>query len=457
MSAMAPVSARITAIEQRLAAFGLGGTQPAASSASLPTTAGVSFATAMAEATAATPATPTTADTAGTAAPPTAPGATGAGGAGGAGAPEVGAPEVGLPATAQAGGAVSSAWTIPWLAGTAPLPTDAASASRATPGASATGTIRAAATATTAGGPLAAVEPLSGRLTQDFGPTTSKYSAPMTVNGVHYAHFHDGIDIAAPLGRPVRSMAAGEVEFAGEYSDGAVVVRVRHADGSLAVYGHLGAGLDVKAGDKVAAGEQLGVVGMTGRTTGPHLHLELTVGGTPVDPLTTIRSGRLPGATDGSIDTSVLPTGAPDAVTSAALARFDRVAKDIPYAAEIRAAAVKAGLDPLLLASLVKAESGFRATAVSSAGAMGLTQLMPATAKSAHVSDPFDAAQNLRAGANYFATNLRIYGRVDLALAAYQAGKGAVARAGGIPDSPTTHRYIDRILTSWSGYLEAAA
>jgi soluble lytic murein transglycosylase-like protein len=88
---------------------------------------------------------------------------------------------------------------------------------------------------------------------------------------------------------------------------------------------------------------------------------------------------------------------------------------------------------------------------------MGMTQLMPATARALGVTDPFDPAENLRGGARYLASNLRIYGRVDLALAAYQAGKGTVSRAGGIPDSPTTHRYIDRILTTWSGLLQGDA
>jgi soluble lytic murein transglycosylase-like protein len=73
------------------------------------------------------------------------------------------------------------------------------------------------------------------------------------------------------------------------------------------------------------------------------------------------------------------------------------------------------------------------------------------------VKDPFDPATNVAAGARYLANNLRIYGRTDLALAAYQAGKGAVANAGGIPDSPTTHHYIDRILGYWSHYIKEAA
>jgi soluble lytic murein transglycosylase-like protein len=82
---------------------------------------------------------------------------------------------------------------------------------------------------------------------------------------------------------------------------------------------------------------------------------------------------------------------------------------------------------------------------------------MPATAASLGVKDPLDAVQNLRAGARYLANNLRIYGRADLALAAYHDGKGAVASAGGVPDYPVTHGYIDRICSYWTHYQEAAS
>ena len=365
------------------------------------------------------------------------------------------------------GGPVSSAWSIPWLNGRTPanghpaVATATATPTSRTPaasGAAATGILN-----TTAGqaaavdDPLAVVRPCKGRISQGFGPTTSVASTAHTVDGVTYAHFHDGIDIAAPAGRPVKAIAAGKVIFAGTYPDGARVVRVKHADGSISLYAHLGQGLDVKKGDKVAAGQQLGVVGTTGHVTGPHLHLELLVDGKDADPLPVLERGRLPGARDGAIDGSVLGAAGLDATTRTSLATFDRVADKIPYAAEIRDAAVRAGIDPLLLASLVKAESSFHPGSVSSSGAMGLTQLMPATARAMGVHDPFDPAQNLRAGARYLARNLHIYGRVDLALAAYQAGKGAVAKAGGIPDSPTTHHYIDRILHTWAGYKEAAA
>ncbi len=78
-----------------------------------------------------------------------------------------------------------------------------------------------------------------------------------------------------------------------------------------------------------------------------------------------------------------------------------------PFAAEIGAAAAEAGLDPALVAAVVATESGFDPKAVSPAGALGLTQLMPATAAGLGVADPFDPAQNLRAGCGYLAEQLR--------------------------------------------------
>jgi murein DD-endopeptidase MepM/ murein hydrolase activator NlpD len=366
---------------------------------------------------------------------------------------------------------VDGAWTIPWAEGAAPVQHVARSgapqavagpgvAGQATPIRPAAASTPAAEQATgTPDDPLAVVWPLKGRISQRFGPTTSKYSVPHTVNGVYYEHFHDGIDIAAPVGRPVKAIAAGKVVFAGTYPDGAEVIRVKHADGTIALYAHLDRDPGVRVGDKVAPGEAIGTVGSNGKLSGPHLHLELlSRKGVDLDPLKFLQSGHLPGRPNGRLDSSVLGATPVSVTSDAALTRFDAVAHRIPFAAEIRSAAVKAGIDPLLLASLVKAESSFHPNSVSRAGAMGLCQLMPATAKAMKVENPFDPAQNLRAGAKYLATNLRIFGRVDLALAAYQAGKGAVRAAGyEIPDSPTTRHYVNRILRSWAGYLEAAA
>jgi murein DD-endopeptidase MepM/ murein hydrolase activator NlpD len=123
-------------------------------------------------------------------------------------------------------------------------------------------------------------------LTQRFGPTSLVLEPPRCYAGTCYAHFHDGIDLAAPLGTPVRAMAAGRVVLAGRVPDGAVVVEIDHGAGVLTLYGHLEVGLAVAVGDRVAGGESIGAVGMTGNTTGPHLHFGVWSAGVPVDPLT---------------------------------------------------------------------------------------------------------------------------------------------------------------------------
>jgi hypothetical protein len=299
--------------------------------------------------------------------------------------------------------------------------------------------------------------PLPGaRLTQSFGPSNETLEPSKTVNGVKYAHYHDGIDLAARLGTTVRAAGAGTVIFAGAQSDGCVVVKIRHADGYTSLYGHLDPSLAVAVGQTVAEGQSIGKVGMTGNTTGPHVHFGLyTAGGEAVDPMPSLRSGYLP-----EPDALLTPLAGDSNVLSkesgsAVLARFDAVASQIPYAAEIRQAAIANGIDPLLLAALAATESGFRSNAVSRSGAMGLTQLMPKLARSLGIKDPYDPQQNLNGGAAYIARQLRGFGRVDMALAAYNAGPGAVGRLGAVPDSK--QGYVRRILRTWSSYQELAA
>ena len=99
-----------------------------------------------------------------------------------------------------------------------------------------------------------------------------------------------------------------------------------------------------------------------------------------------------------------------------------------------------------LLKAMGKAESGFDANAVSPAGAQGVMQLMPATARSLGVDDPFDARSNIMGGAKYISQKLKQYnGDIDLALAAYNAGSGNVAKYGGVPPFKETRNYISRI------------
>lgn len=122
------------------------------------------------------------------------------------------------------------------------------------------------------------------------------------------------------------------------------------------------------------------------------------------------------------------------------------VTVQLPFGAQITAEARAQKLDVLLLAALVKQESRFDPDAVSHAGAMGLTQLMPQTARSMGVTDAHDPEQALRGGARYLAMQLRAFGKVSLALAAYNAGPGAVKRHRGIPPFAETRTYVRRIL-----------
>ncbi len=133
------------------------------------------------------------------------------------------------------------------------------------------------------------VWPVAGaRITQGFGPTSLALEPPRCYRGVCSPHFHDGLDLAAPLDAPVRAIAAGRVTIAGWVADGAVVVQIDHGAGVTSLYGHLQPGLAVRVGDDVTAGQVLGAVGLTGNTTGPHVHVEIDVAGVPVDPLTVL-------------------------------------------------------------------------------------------------------------------------------------------------------------------------
>jgi soluble lytic murein transglycosylase-like protein len=122
------------------------------------------------------------------------------------------------------------------------------------------------------------------------------------------------------------------------------------------------------------------------------------------------------------------------------------------YEALATEAAIRNGVDPALLHGLIQQESGFDPNAQSGAGAMGLTQLMPGTASSLGVSNPMDPSESVEGGARYLSQLLRQFGgnTVD-ALAAYNAGPGAVEQYGGVPPYAETQSYVSKVL----GYAEA--
>jgi soluble lytic murein transglycosylase-like protein len=110
------------------------------------------------------------------------------------------------------------------------------------------------------------------------------------------------------------------------------------------------------------------------------------------------------------------------------------------------------GVDPKLVDSLVRIESAYNPQAVSRKGAMGLMQLMPETARRLRVTDPFDPEANVRAGVREFSRLIDRYsGNLQLALAAYNAGEGAVAKYRGIPPYSETRNYVSKIMTLYTG------
>lgn len=138
---------------------------------------------------------------------------------------------------------------------------------------------------------------------------------------------------------------------------------------------------------------------------------------------------------DGEVAQPLTPAVAPISVTHA---------PDALIAAEARAQ----GLDPTLLEAVAWQESRGSMVALSPKGAIGIMQLMPATATALGV-DPYDARQNVRGGARFLKSQIDRFGSVELGLAAYNAGPGAVIRHGGIPPYRETRDYVARILTRW--------
>jgi hypothetical protein len=118
-----------------------------------------------------------------------------------------------------------------------------------------------------------------------------------------------------------------------------------------------------------------------------------------------------------------------------------------PYGEIITAMAETHGVDPMLVRALIQVESGDKPRARSNKGAMGLMQLIPSTARLYNVRNPYDPKANIAAGVKHLKSLLDQFRTVDLALAAYNAGEGAVKRFNGIPPYRETRDYVSRILS----------
>ncbi len=122
------------------------------------------------------------------------------------------------------------------------------------------------------------------------------------------------------------------------------------------------------------------------------------------------------------------------------------------YESEIAQSADDHGVDSALVKAVIKAESNFDNRAISRAGAQGLMQLMPATARQRNVDNPFNPEQNIDGGVRHLKYLLSTFGDTKLALAAYNAGENAVRRYNGVPPFPETENYVSTVLSHYGRY-----
>jgi soluble lytic murein transglycosylase-like protein len=169
---------------------------------------------------------------------------------------------------------------------------------------------------------------------------------------------------------------------------------------------------------------------------------------------TTPASGATAAAGEGSATAFAAALQAASAPTSTAVGA-PLSAGSSSYDPLIEQAAQRNGVDPAVLHGLIQQESGFDPNAQSAAGASGLTQLMPGTASSLGVTNPLDPAQSIEGGARYLSQMMSQFGgNTNDALAAYNAGPGAVRQYGGVPPYAETQSYVTKVLSYAETYRQ---
>lgn len=248
----------------------------------------------------------------------------------------------------------------------------------------------------------------------------------------HYGFGEDGYRPFAVLdfGTAVGAALPGTVVAAGEGT-----VKLECPGGTVLTYAGLER-ISVRPGETIGAGDPLGL------TKGP-VTLRAERGGRALDPVALL----WPEMSRFAAEAGVVEKEREAIVKRVVREKTHPVRDPGELEPLFREAAGEAGLDPELLKAVAAVESNFDPGAVSPKGALGLMQLMPETAESLGVSDPFDPAQNVRAGARYLRDLLDRFGNLELALAAYNAGPGAVEKHRGVPPFTETREYVEKVLS----------
>ncbi len=180
---------------------------------------------------------------------------------------------------------------------------------------------------------------------------------------------------------------------------------------------------------------------------------QAATGAVPAPPTT---AGAAPASSGSPAFAQALQSATAAAATPAAAQGSSGSSQSSPYDALIAQAAQRYGLDPAVLHGLIQQESGFDPNSQSSAGASGLTQLMPGTASSMGVANPLNPAESIEGGARYLSQMMSKFGgNTTDALAAYNAGPGAVQQYGGVPPYAETQSYVSKVLGYAESYRQA--
>ncbi|MBI4360627.1 peptidoglycan DD-metalloendopeptidase family protein [Candidatus Micrarchaeota archaeon] len=321
-----------------------------------------------------------------------------------------------------------------------------------------------------------------GSVTPPASPGSSGLICPVTVSsgqigrGVSGASVHplsgeirphDGLDLKIASGTPVKAAAAGKVVVPDFDTDGyGAWIILDHGNGVETRYAHLTPGaFKVRSGDTVSQGDVLALSGDSGGSTGPHLHFEVRRNDQPThEPEALCRTGASSTSTQAFNPSSVNLVSVAQCAQQAESACPSTGSKDFAgrswktadYRCVTRVASQTSGIPENLLLAQMRQESGYQQFVGSSAGAKSYMQLIDETAAGLGVGADkiYDPYHNICAGTRYFAGQLKAFGSVECALAAYNAGPGNVQGSNPstcVPNFEETRNYVTNIVSDWRG------